>query len=57
MSAEAAADELAAEVSGELVTWLGREEATRERKRYRLVFAIEGGWIGLVRFEEREDEG
>ena len=55
MSVEAAQDELAAEVAGELVTWLGREEATRERKRYRLVFAIEGGRIGLVRFEEREE--
>ena len=56
LSVEAAPDELAAEISGELVTWLGREEATRERKRYRLVFAIEGGRIGLVRFEEREEE-
>lgn len=46
--------ELAAEVTGELVTWLGREEATRTRKRYRLVFRIEGGRIGLMRFEERE---
>ena len=55
MSVEAAQDELVADVAGELVTWLGREEATRERKRYRLVFAIEGGRIGLVRFEEREE--
>ena len=47
-------DELAAEVSGELVTWLGREEATRTRKRYRLVFAVDGGRMGLLRFEERE---
>ncbi len=47
--------ELAADVSGELVTWLGREEATRTRKRYRLVFAMEGGRIGLLRFEEREE--
>ena len=54
-SIEAATDELAADVTGELVTWLGREEATRERKRYRLVFAIEGGRIGLVRLEEREE--
>ena len=54
---EVATDELAAEVTGELVTWLGREEATRTRKRYRLVFAMEGGCIGLLRFEEREDEG
>ena len=53
---EVAADELAAEVSGELVTWLGREEATRARKRYRLVFAIDGGRIGLLRFEEEEEE-
>ena len=53
---EAATDELAAEVTGELVTWLGREEATRTRKRYRLVFAMESGRIGLLRFEEREDE-
>ena len=53
---EVAGDELAADVSGELVTWLGREEATRTRKRYRLVFAMEGGRIGLLRFEEREDE-
>jgi len=51
-----AADELAAEVSGELVTWLGREEVTRTRKRYRLVFAMEGGRIGLLRFEEREEQ-
>ena len=56
MAVEAAPDELAAEVTGELVTWLGREEATRTRKRYRLVFAIDGGRIGLVRFEEREED-
>ncbi len=52
---DVAADELAVEVSGELVSWLGREEASRTRKRYRLVFAIEGGRIGLLRFEELED--
>lgn len=52
---EVAERELAADVSGELVTWLGREEATRTRKRYRLVFAMQGGRIGLLRFEERED--
>lgn len=55
-SVRAAGGELAAEVTGELVTWLGREEATRTRKRYRLVFAMDSGRIGLVRFEEREDE-
>ncbi len=54
---EVARDELAAEMSGELVTWFGREEATRTRKRYQLVFAMEGGRIGLLRFEEREVEG
>ncbi len=48
-------DALAAEVSGELVTWIGGEEAIRVRKRYRLVFRIDGGRIGLLRFEERED--
>ena len=52
---ESAGGELAAEVSGELVTWLGRQETTRERKTYRLVFAMQGGRIGLLRFEERED--
>ena len=52
----AASGELAAEVTGELVTWLGREEATRERKSYRLVFAMDAGRIGLLRFEEREGE-
>lgn len=55
-SVRVANGELAAEVTGELVTWLGREEATRERKRYRLVFAMDGGRIGLLRFEEREGE-
>ena len=53
---EVATDALAAEVSGELVTWLGREEVTRTRKRYRLVFAMQGGRIGLLRFEDREAE-
>ena len=57
MGIEVAANELAAEVTGELVSWLGREEVARARKRYRLVFAMDGGRIGLLRFEEREDEG
>ena len=48
-------DALAAVVSGELVTWIGREQASRARKRYRLVFRIDGGRIGLLRFEEREE--
>ena len=46
---------LSAEVTGELVTWIGREEAGRENKRYRLAFRVHGGRIGLVRFEELED--
>ena len=54
-SVRVADGELAAEVTGELVTWLGREEVARQRKRYRLVFAMDGGRIGLLRFEERED--
>ena len=56
-SVRAADDELAAEVTGELVTWLGREEAARARKRYRLAFVVQGGRIGLLRFEEREVQG
>ena len=47
---------LTAEVAGELVTWIGREEAGRERKRYRLGFRVHGGRIGLVRFEELGNE-
>ena len=42
------------EVAGELVTWIGREEASRENRRYRLVFRIDAGRIGLLRFEQME---
>ena len=52
---EVEADALAAVVSGELVSWIGREETTRVKKRYRLVFRIDGGRIGLLRFEEWEE--
>ena len=45
---------LSVEVAGELVTWIGREEAAREDRRYRLVFRIDAGRIGLVRFEQLE---
>ena len=48
-------DALAVEIAGELVTWIGREEAFRERRRYRLAFRGEGGRLGLVRFEQMED--
>ena len=47
---------LTAEIEGELATWIGREEASRERRRYRLAFRVESGRIGLVRFEEMEDK-
>ncbi|MDE0715722.1 MAG: TraE/TraK family type IV conjugative transfer system protein [Gammaproteobacteria bacterium] len=43
---------LTAEVEGKLATWIGREEASREDRRYRLVFGMDGGRIGLLRFEE-----
>ena len=46
---------LAVEISGELVTWIGREEAAREDRRYRLAFRIDAGRIGLLRFEQMED--
>ena len=42
------------EIAGELVTWIGREEASREDRRYRLVFRIDAGRIGLLRFEQLE---
>ena len=45
---------LSVEVAGELVTWIGSEEASREDRRYRLVFRIDAGWIGLLRFEQLE---
>ena len=46
---------LAVEVRGELVTWIGREEASRTQKTYRLAFRIDGGRLGLLRFEDLED--
>ena len=46
---------LSAVVAGELATWIGREEASREERRYRLLFRIHGGRIGLLRFEQLED--
>ena len=54
-SIEADPERLTAEISGELVTWIGREEAAREDRRYRLAFHIDAGRIGLVRFEQMED--
>ena len=45
---------LAVVIAGELVTWIGSEEASREDRRYRLVFRIDAGRIGLLRFEQLE---
>ena len=52
---EADPERLAVEIAGELVTWIGREESSREDRRYRLAFRIDGGRIGLLRFEQLED--
>ncbi len=51
---EADPGRLAVEIAGELVTWIGREEASREDRRFRLVFRIDAGRIGLLRFEQLE---
>ena len=53
---DAEPDSLAVEVRGELATWIGREESSRERKVYRLAFRVDGGRLGLLRFEDLEDE-
>ena len=45
---------LSVEIAGELVTWIGREEAAREDRRYRLAFRVDAGRIGLLRFEQME---
>ena len=45
---------LSVEIAGELVTWIGREESSREDRRYRLAFRIDAGRIGLLRFEQME---
>ena len=52
---EADTDRLTVEIAGELVTWIGREESARHDRRYRLAFRIDGGRIGLLRFEEMEN--
>ena len=54
-SIEADPERLTVEIAGELVTWIGREEAAREDRRYRLAFRIDAGRIGLLRFEQMED--
>ena len=45
---------LSVEIAGELVTWIGREESSREDRRYRLAFRVDSGRIGLLRFEQLE---
>ena len=52
---EADTEGLSVVIAGELVTWIGREEAARKDLRYRLAFRVDGGRIGLVRFEQLED--
>ena len=49
-------ESLAVEVRGELATWIGREESSRERKAYRLAFRVDGGRLGLLRFEDLEED-
>ncbi len=53
---EADPETLVVEVRGRLATWIGREEAGRARKTYRLAFRLDGGRLGLLRFEDMEDE-
>lgn len=48
-------DALEVEARGELVTWIGREEASRAQKTYRLAFRLDGGRLGLLRFEDLEE--
>ena len=52
---ESDAGALSVEIGGALATWIGREEASREKRRYRLAFRVDGGRLGLVRFEQMED--
>ena len=54
LEVEADPARLTVEIAGELVTWIGREEAARDDRRYRLVFRIDAGRIGLLRFEQME---
>ncbi len=54
-SIEADPERLTVEIAGELVSWIGREEAAREDRRYRLAFRLDAGRIGLLRFEQMED--
>ena len=54
-SIEADPARLTVEIAGELVTWIGSEEALREDRRYRLAFRVDAGRIGLLRFEQLED--
>ena len=54
-SIESDGRELSAEIAGELVTWIGREEASRQKRRYRLAFRIDAGRLALLRFEQMED--
>ena len=54
MEIEADPARLTVEIAGELVTWIGREEAAREDRRCRFAFRIDAGRISLLRFEQLE---
>ncbi len=49
-------ERLTVEVRGRLATWIGREEVGRASRTYRLAFRVEGGRLGLLGFEDMEDE-
>ena len=49
-------DALTVLVRGRLATWIGREEVSRKPKAYRLAFRVSDGRLGLLRFEDMEDE-
>ena len=52
---EADPETLTVTVAGDLATWIGREQVSREHKHYRLAFRVDAGRIGLVRFEELKE--
>ncbi len=49
-----AGDGLTVTVEGALGTWMGREPLGREDRSYRLAFRLDGGRLGLLRFEQLE---
>ena len=53
---EADPEGLTVVVAGKLATWIGREPVSRVHRRYRLAFRVDGGRIGLLRFEELKED-